>query len=311
MKRYLPIVFSFMLILGIGYFVFTQKQGLPQKIVKKSDEFNIGTFSKQSTCARPPQFLQQINIPQPVVIDLSQKVYKGIAFHYGEKFSKVLHPKIWEQYEYYSTYTVDEKGNIFLIPTPFISITPTTFNLQKNIYQLDTKTGKISIFIHFDDVIPSAQNPYGLNAVTYDCENKSLWVAAIDKSNYQAEKGRIYHINIKDKEVQSQIDNVDVLSMNIIKTSKGKFLLMGSARDNALYAYHLSDVNKKYKRIKILELPLANERIRKINIKSNNLLELQSLPFSYSLIAQSSKKERTFYTAKWNKVKNRWVVHKK
>jgi hypothetical protein len=311
MRRYLPIVASVALILGIGYFVVSQKQGSIQKIEKKSKEPNIGTFSKQLSCARPPLFLKKIHIPQPVVIDLSQKVYKGIAFHYGKDFSKVLHPKIWEQYEHFSTYTVDVEGNIFLIPTPFISIKPTTFNLQKNIYKLDSKTGKLSIFMHFDDLLPSSQNPYGLNAVTYDCENRILWAAAIDKSNYQSEKGRIYAVDVKQKEVLSQIENVDALSMSMIKTNKGKFLLVGSARDNGLYAYKISAKKKKYKRIKILELPLANERIRKIKIKAANLLELQSVPFSYSLIAQSSKEERTFYTAKWDILKNRWVVNKK
>ena len=310
MKRYIPILFSILLLLGIGYFVFTQKQ-LTSSMPKKSTKFNIGTFKKQLTCARAPQFLKHIHIPQPVMIDLSQKIYKGVAFHYGKDFSKVLHPKIWEQYEHFSTYSVDEQGNMFLIPTPFISIKPTTFNLQKNIYKLDSKTGKLSIFMHFDDLHPSAQNPYAMNAITYDCEHKALWVGAIDTSNYRSEKGRIYYISTTQKEVLYKINNVDALSMNTIKTNKGQYLLVGSARDNGLYAYEISADRKQYKRSKVLELPLANERIRKIKIKADNLLELQSVPFSYSLIAQSSKKERTFYSAKWDILTNRWIVNKK
>ena len=131
------------------------------------------------------------------MIDLSQKRFKGIVLLYGKDFQQVLHPEQWEQYEHFSTYSVDEKGNVYLVPTPFISIRPTTFNLQKNIYKLDTKSGKTSIFMHFEDVLPSANNPYGLNAITYDCDDKTLWVAAIDESNYQSQKGVIYHINLQ------------------------------------------------------------------------------------------------------------------
>lgn len=307
----MPIILSLLLLGGMGYFVFMQKQAISEKKVDRSTRENIGTFTNQHNCARPPQFLQHIHVPQPVIIDLSQKVYKGIAFHYGDNFSKVLHPKIWEQYEHFSTYTIDENGNIFLIPTPFISIKAITFNLQKNIYKLDSRTGKLSIFMHFDDVLPSSQNPYGLNAITYDCDSKALWIAAIDKSNYQAEKGRIYYVDMKQKEVLFQINNVDVLSVLNIKTSKGKYLLVGSARDNGLYAYDISKRQQEYKRIKVLELPFPNERIRKIKIKAENVLELQSVPFSYSLIAQSSKKDRTFYTAKWDSLTNKWIVSKK
>jgi len=310
MKRYLPIILSLVVIVGIGSFVFVKKQESIHSISTKNNA-DIGTFTKLPTCAKAPIFLNRINIPQPVIIDLSQKIYKGIAFYYGKDFSKVLHPKIWEQYGHYSTYTIDAQGNIFLVPTPYISIHPTTFNLQKNIYKLDTKTGKISIFVHFDDVSPSAQNPYGINAITYDCDNKALWVAAIDKSNYQSEKGRIYAIDKKHKEISFQINGIDALSLQTIKTNQRKFLLVGSARDNGLYAYDITMHKKTYKRMKLLELPSSTERIRKIKIKADNTLELQSIPFSYTLIAQSAEKDRTFYIAKWDETTHAWIVKRK
>ncbi len=311
MRKYFPVILSIIVIVIAGYVVFNKKHTRTMAVVPKVPVHSIGTFGVQKTCARPPQFLKRLKIPQPVMIDLSQKQYKGIALHYGKQFKQTLHPKQWEQYAYFSTYTLDEQGNLYLVPMPFISIRPTTFNLQKNIYKLDTKTGKLSIFMHFDDVTPSANNPYGLNAIVYDCDDHTLWVAAIDESDYEKQKGVIYHINPNTKEILQKVEGFDVLSMTIVKSKQGKYLLVGSAKDNGVYAYAMLQKENKFNSIKLFDLPLPNERIRKIKVIGNNILEIQSIPFSYSLVAQSSKEDRTFYTAKWDKIDRKWIVIKK
>jgi len=310
MRRYFPIILSFMVIAIAGYVVISKKHNKNIATALKVQANNIGTFGVQRMCARLPQFLKDLKIPQPVVIDLSQKRYKGIALHYGKKLEKILHPKQWERYEHFSTYALDEQGNLYLAPMPFISIHPTTFNLQKNIYKLDTKTGKLSIFMHFDDVLPSAENPFGINAIAYDCEDKTLWIAAIDESDYQSQKGVIYHIDPKTKTLLQRIEGFDVLTMKIIKSKKGKYLLVGSARDNALYAYVVKNGQAAEVPEKLLELSSVNEHIRKIKIKSRNHLELQAIPFSYALIAQTAKKDRIYYDAFWNKKLQKWLVQK-
>ena len=192
---------------------------------------------------------------------------------------------------------------------PYISILPTTFNLQKNLYKLDTNTGKISIFMHFDEVNPSAQNPYGLQAIAYDCEDETLWIAAIDESDYQSQKGIIYHVDPKTKSILHTIEGFDALSLKIIRTDKSKFLLLGSARDNGLYRYDLLYQNKSQKPVKIAHLPNHNEHIRKIKIKGKNKLELQAIPFSYTLIAQTAKQDRIIYTLKWDSVLKKWYIN--
>jgi len=311
MRRYFSIILSFMVIGIAGYIVINKKnENSVNETCNKEQVNNVGTFGTQRMCARAPKFLQKLNISQPVIIDLSQKRFKGIALLYGKDFKKVLHPKQWEQYEHFSTYTVDEKGNIYLVPTPFISIRPTTFNLQKNIYRLDSNTGKLSIFMHFDDISPSPNNPYGINAITYDCEDKTLWIAAIDESDYQSQKGVIYHVDIQSKKILQTVEGFDVLTMQIIKSQKGKYLLVGSARDNALYMYAVKNGQAAEVPEKLLELSSMNEHIRKIKIKKRNQLELQAIPFSYALIAQTAKKDRIYYNAVWDSTIKKWSVQK-
>ncbi len=308
MKKYLPILFVILFMSIVGY-VIVQKKTKSKTVVESQVPTveTIGTFVQQQSCIKPPPFLENMGIPQPVVIDLSQQLHKGIALHYGKNFSKTIHPKQWEQYGHLSTYALDKKGNIFLAPMPFISIQENTFDLQKNIYKLDGETGQLSIFMHFNDVFPSARNPYGISAIVYDCEDNTLWVSAIDSSTFAKQKGRIYHIDIEHKKILQEIKGVDVLSMQVVKSSQGKFLLFGSARDGNLYAYAIKAQELYGDPFKLLELPYANKHIRKIKITDKNTLELQAISFNYSLVAQSTQEHRVYYDARWT---NFWTIYK-
>ena len=309
MKKFLPILSAFVLVLLLASIVIYKKNRANSALItQKNISNNIGIFGKQKGCARLPLFLRYSKIPQPVMIDLSQKRFDGIALLYGDNFKKVLHPKQWEQYDHFSTYALDPKGNIYLIPTPYVSIKPTTFNLQKNLYILDSKSGRVSIFMHFDDITPNPNNPYGLTAIAYDCDDATIWLASIDKSDYSGQKGTIYHINPQTKETLQKLKGFDLLTMSIIKSDKGKYLLAGSARDNGLYAFPIVNNSISSKPIKLLELPNPNEHIRKIKAIDNNTLQLQAIPFSYSLIAQSAKKDRTIYIASYDPETKKWRV---
>ena len=250
MKRYLPLL-AVIVFLVIAAVVVVQKktrqhtapgEPLPQAVQSRG----IGTFYRGRSCLRMPYFLSALKIPQPVIIDLSQKRFKGIALLYGAHYQQVLHPGEWEQYEHFGTYTLDSSGNIYLVPMPYISIHPKTFDLQKKLYRVDSRTGHLTEWMTIDDVRPSASNPYGLIAIAYDCDDRTLWVSAIDESDYTAQKGVIYHIDPDTKKIVQRVEGVDALSLSLIKSHQGKYLLIGSAREPALYAYpvtgeHLED----------------------------------------------------------------------
>lgn len=309
MRKYLPIVMSVVIVGGIFAAINYQKN--QQQKTHGDETIVLGEFNRKQGCARAPRFLSDLKIKQPVIIDLSQKQFKGIAFHHGPGMDKVLHLKQWEQFEGLGTYTLDEEGNLYLAPMPYISISSDTFELQKNIYKLDSKTGNLAQFMHFDDVIPGQDNPYGVYTLVFDCEDKTLWVAAIDETDYQSQKGIIYHINPVTRQIIHRIEGFDAITLNILFSTTGKYLLAGSAKDSGLYAFKINDGSPPLTPVKLLELPDANDHIRKIKIKANNHLELQAIPFSYTLIAESSKKYRNIYDAFWNKTDLHWKLSKK
>ncbi len=311
LRKYASILASLMLLAIAGYVAVHQKNKEIAVTDGGEKPPGLGGFSRSADCARLPQFLGRLKIPQPVLIDLSQKRYTGIALHYGQNYEQTLHPEAWEKYEHFGTYTLNERGDIYLSPTPFISVRPTTFDLQKNIYKLDTKTGALSALMHIDDVRPSASNPYGIISLAYDCEDRTLWVSAIDETDYQSQKGVIYHIDPGAKKILQTVEGFDALTVLLLRTGKGKFLLAGSARDNALYAYAVADGAVSPRRLKLLELPTVNEHIRKIKIAGDNHLELQAIPFSYTLLAQSASRDRTYYDAKWDVAASKWKLEKR
>ena len=304
MKKFLPIVVVVAILAGASYFLLFKDDSKVSKVEVKN--FKFSEFNRVKSCASMPRFLYKAGVKRPV-IDLSQEKFTGIAFYYNN-FRKVLHKKSWERFEYLGTYAIDRVGNIYLTPNPFISIKPTTFNLQKAVYKLDSINGELTRWLVIDDIKPTQNNPYGLISIAYDCNDGSLYVSAIDKSNYKGSFGRIYKINPKDKSYKKVIDNFDALTLYILKTKDKKYLLAGSAMDNALYAFEFKGKNLDTTPHKLLSLPNPELHIRKIKAIGKNTLQLEAIKFSYSLIAASDKKKRVIYIATYNPNTNRWSV---
>ena len=307
LKRYLPIIIA-IFIVSIGALWTIHKKN--SKKIKEEKTFNIGTFKKIRGCKRLPNFLAKLRVPQPIAIDLSQQNYKGLAFLYGRGLNRAVHLKTWEAFDYFSTYALDPKGNIYLTPMPFVSVNPKTFEFQKNIYFLDTNSGNLSVWLSLDEVKATPNNPFGVIAVVYDCDDTTLWVSAIDESSYDKGRGVIYHIDIASKKILQRVEGVDALSLALLKSSKGKFLLMGDARKSQLLAMEIKESRALANPIKLLELPNTLEHIRKIKVKGENLLELQTIPFSYTLIAQTSSSgdDRKHYRAIWQSGIGFWKI---
>jgi len=308
-RRYLSIIVAIIVVTVLMVFTISIKQkqqndnkGIAEKLVNKA-----GIIIKNNECGEYGKFFSEKGIVPPVTVDLTQKHYKGIVLYYDN--NKVYHPKAWESFEYLSDYIVDKSGNLYIVPMPFISISSNTFNFLQNLYRVDTNTGELSIFMHFNDIKPSSTNPFGLNAITYDCDDDTLWVSAIDESDYVTQRGVIYHINPKNKKILSKFEGWDALALTIFKMKKDKFLFLGSAKDNGFY---MAKINKNNigKPIKLFEIPNPQEHIQKIIIHENNEIEIKTIPFSYTLIAESSDKDGNYYKAIYKNTTNKWSLEK-
>ena len=305
MKRFLPIFIVVLLLAGASYFLLFNEEKQEEAAAPK--QLVLEDFEKRRSCATLPPFLYRNGIRRPL-IDLSQQHYKGVAFLYGPKFSKVLHKKSWERFDALGTYTIDRYGNIYLTPNPFISIKASTFNLQKAIYKMDKESAQLERWMEFEDVAPSANNPYGLISILYDCKDGTLWASAIDKSSYKGSRGRIYHIDPNSKEVLEKIESVDALTLAWLHTKKRRYLLMGSAKDNGLYAFAFENGKILKTPLKLFALPNPKLHIRKIKVTGKNRLYLEAIKFTYSLIAETTTQFRTHYIAQYDSNRKKWNI---
>ncbi len=304
----LPIILAVTVVGGL-FAVLVYKKNMQTDV--HPETLDLGLFTSRQGCSAPPEFLHKLGIKQPVMIDLSQKRFKGIAFYHGKNMGEALYHRQWDQFEHFGTYSLDKQGNMYLAPMPYISITDNTFELQKNLYKLDSVSGQLSILMRLDDVKAGPENPYGIYSLVYDCDDHSLWVAAIDETDYQTQKGVIYHIDVNSKTELQRFEGFDAITLNLLKTNIGKFLLAGSARDDGLYVIDIKQQRIAAPPRQLLSLASAEEHIRKIKIKPGNQLELQAIPFSYTLIAEASAKYRSIYQASWDDNQNQWRVTKK
>ncbi len=305
MKRFLPIAVVIALLALASYFLLIKDSGNGKQETKKV--LLLGDFNKKRSCAKLPQFLYTAGVKRPL-IDLSQQRFKGIAFLYGSRFSKVMHKKSWERFDALGTYTIDNRGDIYLTPNPFISITAATFNLQKAIYKLDSVNGTLERWMVIDTIAPSANNPYGLISILFDCKDNTLWASAIDKSGYKGSRGRIYHIDPSKKEIIESIPNIDALTIAWLYTKDSRLLLYGSAVDNGLYALSFKGNKIEKSPVKLFNLPNPKLHIRKIRVVGKNSLYLEAIKFSYSLIAETDKRQRVHYSAKYIEQEKKWII---
>jgi hypothetical protein len=308
MQKYLSIIISLFMVTATFLYVKSLKENIVDKKVKTP---NIGNFSAQRSCARHPNFLRKLKIPQPIAIDLSQQNYKGLAFLYGQGMSKAVHLKTWERFDHFSTYALDPKGDMYLTPMPYISIKEKSFAFQKSIYRLDSNSGNLEIWMSLEEVKAGGNNPFGVIALAYDCDDNTLWVSAIDETDYTQNRGVIYHIDVATKSILQRVEGVDALSIQLVKSDGGKFLLLGGSRESRLYALKISKQKLSSRLITLLKLENSSEYIRKIKIKNHNIIELQTIPFSYTLIAATSTKNmRSIYKFKWIDRKREWILER-
>ena len=308
MKRWIPILIALLVVAGAGWFVYQKRfaSRTVQAPAAEREALDIGHFAPMRPCGRMPAFLRRLGVRNPVLIDLSQQRFKGVAFLYGPRLRRVVYAKRWGRYDYFSTYALDPQGNLYLAPMPFISITPHTFNLQNKIFRLDSKSGKLGIWMTIDEVQAGARDPYGIVSLDYDCDDGTLWVSAIDRSDYRAQRGRIYHIDPRGKRILQKTGGFDALTLKVLKTSNGKYLLAGSARENALYAYRIENGRLIAPPVRLLSLPDPEQRIRKIKVTAPDTLLLETFPFRYNLIAQTGGVYRQNYEARYRDGK--WVI---
>ena len=206
---------------------------------------------------------------------------------------------------------VDEKGNIYVAPSPNINVLNNPIDQQTTIYRVNGQTGEMAAWLVLPQAVPpNEQNPYGLLSLAYSCEQKVLYAASVFGSSRQKEVGAIYAIDVEKKEVIATFSGVDPFGMTITSFTGERRLYFGKARELAIYSV-LLDENGQFigKMRKELSLegkgPRGDDKVRTLSLTPENELQVHGIEFNFNLIAPTEKQEN-IYKAHYNKREERW-----
>ena len=261
------------------------------------------------SCKRTPAFAAKYGLKY-IAIDLRQSSESRGMRLIDMKTGKILKLPGWDKFGYLGLYALDDKGNIYTSPVPYVSIDINPPEEQNKILIVDTRTGKMSEFMRLpSDNPPSPKNPFGVIGLAFDCETKSLYASSVAGSSFKNESGKVFQIDPETKKIKGTLDNHDVLGLAVFKGIKGKRLYMGMARKPEVYSVGLKEDGGfgddfRYE-FSLKDVPGgANIKAHRIKIK-NSIMTLKTREFSYSLIAASNTM-RTIYTFKYIPEKDKW-----
>ena len=258
---------------------------------------NIG---RVTACQRNPLFSQNVGLGKRVIASTSTRGYKGIILFDADNPQKVFQHPSWDDLGALGQFVADAAGNIYVLPAMEISISGPP-DLQNKIYKVDTNSGELKEFIS----VPaagglSAENPFGVLSLTYDCDSNSLYASSVGGSTSDKELGRIARIDLTSAKVTSQFENTDVVGMGIFNGAFGKRLYFGSARSPEVQSIALTDqgdfVGQPRVEFTLSELPGgSDDKARRLLFTDKRELKVRAWPFDFNLRAASETPKRLYH----------------
>ncbi len=194
-----------------------------------------------AACATPPKFLGKFGLGGNATFDLSDthRLVLLVPAPDSDAVTKYQNQS-WSAAGLVGAFALDNKGNLYVAPSPRLGPGVKQAKAQNVIYKVDTNTGELAPYVTLtEDDAPTPDNPFGIVGLAYDCESNSLYVSSLAGSTADKEAGHIYRVDLGLGAVVGRLDAVDALGLTVGLSAKGKTLFFGSARAPQLRAVNL------------------------------------------------------------------------
>ncbi|MBL7746576.1 MAG: hypothetical protein JNM19_04065 [Chitinophagaceae bacterium] len=273
-----------------------------------------------NNCKANPSFIQAMGFtPRNSFFSTSDERTMGLLLLESEqpgnpkaRITKSLQHPSWRRAGWLAPILLDEAGNIYTAPAPFINILDNPIANNNTIYKIDSKTGLMDEFLRlpFADSI-NTDNPFGIIGMIYLCETATLYVSTVAGSRRYKEKGHIYAIDVKAKKIIDEINHTDAMGMGISYVTGQRKLYFGTGRNSAIYSVNLS-AKGNFSGSPVEEFtlqdmgPRGDDKVRRITTDQYGNLTVHGIEFNFNLIAPREKQE-TLYKFSWNADEKKWV----
>lgn len=217
----------------------------------------------------------------------------------------------WRKAGGLSSIQLDNRGNVFTVPAPFINVLNNRAADQNTVYKIDGQNGIMTAFLQLPlpDSLPS-ENPYGILGMVYLCESSSLYISTVTGSSRNREQGAVYVVNTVTGKITDQLSGTDVLGMGIAYTTGERRLFFGKARNSEIWSVVLDEkgnfAGKPQFEFTLSGLgPRGDDKARRIKTGKDGSLEVYGTAFSFNLIAPTEKQE-TVYRFVYNEAAKKW-----
>lgn len=273
-------------------------------------------ISVMQDCKALAPFITRLGFPaNSTAFSTTEKKLAGVAI-VDIKTGQTFQDATWIDKGNFGPLAIDEGGNAYLAPIPFVNVLDAIRRNQNIIYKVDAQTGKMNPLIKLgdQDSVLNSQNPYGVMGLFYDCESHLLYASSVHGSTKDAERGTIYCIDGQTGKIVDQYKGVDAAGVGVAYFNEKKYLFFGNARDHGIYRVALKE-NGGFSDKKIFcfslegEGPRGDDIARKIRFNKNNEMEIFGFEFYYNLTAPTEKQE-TKYKFVYNLNTESWQMMK-
>jgi hypothetical protein len=221
------------------------------------------------------------------------------------------HPT-WDDAGFLGPLAYDQAGNIYTAPLPRLSLRDNPLVGATTIWRVDSDSAAMQPFAQ----LPGAaieRNPFGVMSLSYACDLDRLYAGSVIGSTPTDERGGVIAIDREDGTQMVVLDQVDVMSVLVVRQGAGYELYAGLARRPEVIALTLdADGNPQGEPRLLIDLTAAgadpSERARKLRLREDRLL-VDLVPFNYSLQANASGVPQT-RSASWvyDREQSTWIV---
>lgn len=275
-------------------------------------------FESLYNCARMPSFIRTKGLSPQVAIDTTVAKLPGLVIRELTGRRRLYQGDSWPQTGHIGSTVRDSVGNIYVIPVPSVALDTNPLATRNRVYKVDSITGEMELLIGLPLPSESTQtNPFGTVGMALDCETNSLYVSSVAGSTPSRQKGKIYQINLKTKQVIDIFDmGVDSLGLGLVRQGRFRRLYFGDARSSSVYSIALSKQggfnhgDKPRHEVSLLGIKNGDStQVRKIRftkVKNRMQMILDETEFSYRMAADTSRVYKT-YTFEWDSTLNKWL----